>query len=255
MSEGENVALDMMRPPKPLFHLHDNGTESGSPSRTWSAEDIVFGGPPTPPSAAAHERNEDYTRGLRSHDNNEPSARGGGLPPMPSPLHSRRGRRLTAVVTEIADDRDFLRELNRELALATRDAAEEHMYVATGLLANDDDDRLSPEEEDHHDSIDILPRHMAVSEDGHGIGRRGVDGANASHAQASTSSVPTPLPAPVRPPLPSPLPPGRGSHPEPERLDMARKAMMCAREIVRTERSYLAHLCSAGEREVCPPFL
>lgn len=38
---------------------------------------------------------------------------------------------------------------------------------------------------------------------------------------------------------------------EAARLDMARKAMMCVREIVRTERSYLAHLRNAGEREVC----
>jgi hypothetical protein len=34
-------------------------------------------------------------------------------------------------------------------------------------------------------------------------------------------------------------------------LETIKKAMMCVREIVRMERSYLAHLVSASERAVC----
>jgi hypothetical protein len=257
---------EMMKPPRPLFHLHDNGADSGPPSRTWSTEDIIFGGPPTPPSAAAHEDDEEYAYegSLRGHDTNGTYARAGELPSIPRPLRSRRGRRLTAVVTEIADDRDFLRELNRELALATRYATAEYMSMATGSYA---DDGVSREEEDHHGGVEMLPGRVTMSEDGHGIGRRGTDGAKWAHAQTSasvhtqmhmsksTSSAPVPLLASVRPPLPPPLPPGYDPHLEAERLDMARKAMMCVREIIRTERSYLAHLCSASEREVSSPCL
>jgi hypothetical protein len=38
---------------------------------------------------------------------------------------------------------------------------------------------------------------------------------------------------------------------EVELLETMKKAMMCVREIVRTERSYLAHLISASEHAVC----
>lgn len=236
-----------MKRSKALFHLDDNGTDPVTPSRPWFEEDIIFGGPPTPPDTAREPCGEyGCARRFDGHDVDDPHMEG-GLPPLPRLPRTRKGRRLSTVVTEIADDGDFLRELNRELALATRHAAT-NTYVPETSSPNNN----GLLEEEGHKCVEVLPRRVTMSEHGHGIGRRpGVDTemGSASASVQMHMSVSMATSVSVRPLHPYP-PPGYEPSMETERLNMARKAMMCAREIVRTERSYFAHLCNAGEREV-----
>jgi len=160
---------EVMQPPRPHFHLYDggaDGVDSIPPSRTWSAEDIIFGGPPTPPLATALDNDPEhgYAWGPDDHDPHASK----GLLPLRQLSHTRRGRRWSTVVTEIADDGDFLRELNRELALATRYfTATTHTSDAPGSHGDD-----GQQEEEGPGGVEVLPRRGTMGENGHGIGKR-----------------------------------------------------------------------------------
>jgi hypothetical protein len=147
-------------------------------------------------------------------------------------------------VTEIADDGDFLRVLNHELALATR-------YAATGLIsgttASHGDDDI--QEEEHQEGVEMCTRPMTMSDSGHALGSTGSGGDADRSVTVKRMSFSTSASLGVRHHFPQ-LPPGHDPCMETERLNIARKAMMCIREIIRTERSYVAHLCRAAESEV-----
>jgi len=232
---------EVMRPPRPHFHLYDNGADgvdSSPPSRTWSAEDIIFGGPPTPPLATARDDDPEHGHAWDRDDHDPHTSK--GLLPLLQLSHTRRGRRWSAVVTEIADDGDFLRELNRELALATK-------YFTATAHTSDASGSHGEQEEEGPGGVEVLPRRATMSDDGHGIGKRRNDVQMRMSVSMSTSAQSTQPSLMARP--------GYDPRMESQRLDKARKAMMCVREIVRTERSYLAHLRSVGEREVSSLFL
>lgn len=126
---------------------------------------------------------------------------------------------------------DFLKELNAQLAAA-----------ASSSVVNLHGAEEEEEEPDVGSSVGHAgPAGVTMSEVGH-----------VSRPRRDTASFE--LPVQSRPQAASTSTGGRKAtydpYAEAQRLDMARKAMMCVREIVRTERSYLAHLRSATERQV-----
>lgn len=207
--------------PRAVFELYD-GEDSGPPSRTWSTEDIFpTNGRPPPISDSQHLQLPEHPPSNDERRKTYPLTNNTNLPSNSSGptgiLKRNVSRRWSAAITDIADDLEFLRELEYELAhggvssIGTNDIP---AWSASGSCIGHSDDGHG-----RYSGMGLMANPGAVvSEDGH----------------ASQAYDP---------------------YAEAVRLDNARKAIMCVREIVRTERSYLNHLVSASEREVSNGFV
>lgn len=203
MGPSHSLSVGSMRGKGSIFQCggeegdgDESDAEPGLALRTrmkrWDGERVLYDEPQsmTPPPAPA-------------------PAPAPSLPPLvfqaiqstrPAPSRRRTSRRWSSAVTNIADDVEFLRELDRQLRTDGRES-----IGLEDLLASPD---------------------VKMAGGNHEHDGEGEEGTSDDHEYNPYKEVEVGL------------------------LDTMKRAMMCVREIVRTERSYLAHLMSAREREV-----